>query len=416
MKNLKNQSSFAEAVPVGQSTDQAVVRPDVSVYISSVSLNLATKAISDYSRSVADGFIGIGLELSKLSKSPNVLSDCGYSDIYDYGERAFGFKRTSVKNFIAVYDRFGDKSLSNGAIDDKYDDYSFTQLVELLPVDDVSSYKPDMTVLEIRDKKILDRVSSQKTGLEDYLVGGIKGMLSAYSKVSVSPIEVDSWRQSDFGYSFSCVSCGVKVSCDVYYSLSKGFSLDSFKVGKSAYYVFGDRYPDFVALAKVVSSKISEGLKDCSDAKAASSSKKDPSGDKPSEECPHVKCIDDIRAWRSLPDADRLASITGDSLIADDVPPFIDSFYSEACSDNFQDVTDHDLGMGFPVLFFVSVTPYDRTVKETVVDVLYVSYKGGRFQTLKDSASALALIDDWCDDEIKIDDGMVDAWNSKKGA
>lgn len=407
----------------GQLTDQsavlAVVPPDVSVYRSSLALDSSTKAIFGYSRSVADGFIGIGLELSKLSKSPSVLTDCGYADVYDYGERVFGFKKTSVKNFIGVYDRFGAKGCGIGAIDDSYKAYGFTQLVELLPVDDVSSYKPEMTVLEIRDKKVLDRVSSERVGLDGYLLGGVRSMLSVYSDVCVGPIKPESWRHVDFAYSFSCKSGSAKVGGEVYYSLSKGLSLDDFKVGKSSFYDCADGFADFVALSKYVRSKVSEAVASVPSspqADAAASSSASDSKEKVSEGIAHFYYIDEIRAFRARPDSERLAMITGDSLLDSTDCFFLDGYYRYGKDDGFLDVTNHGVCRGFPLLFLVSVTPYDPKVPDRVADAVYLPFKGGRFSGPVDAVSALLLIDEWCDGEIAIDDGIIASWKRKDAA
>jgi len=77
-----------------------------------------------------------------------------------------GFGRTSTKNFVSVFERFGDELSWSG----KYHDYSFTQLVELLPVkDNIEDYKPEMTVQAIRDQKLLEKAKSESKGFDEYL-------------------------------------------------------------------------------------------------------------------------------------------------------------------------------------------------------------------------------------------------------
>lgn len=404
MKKLESAVSISS-----QSTDQ-VIKPDVTTYLSSVSLNNATKKILDYSRSITSGFIGIGYELSNLQKNPHVLTDCGYPDVYSYGEKVFGFKSTSVKNFISVFDRYSLKGNSYPALASKYKDYSFTQLVELLPVDDVSNYKPEMTVVEIRDKKILDKVSAEKTGLLDYLTNGIKDMLSSFEKVKVGKSNPTSWSNDDYSFDFSFVYEKMKVSGVIDYSFKNGLTFADLSIGNRGYYDYGTYHSDFVSLKKYLSSKLKEALSDKADVVAQKASNK-----KDVDEVAHPLYIEEIREYRSAPDSSRLSWITGDNLISDNCLFFFDGFNHYCEDDNFFDITNHSVGEGFPLLIFVSVTPYNPKGSDKVVDTLYIPYKGGHFSAPVDAATALKLIDKWCDDEILIDDSLVAGFKKKAG-
>lgn len=90
------------------------------------------------------------LNVIKLSKGN--IERYGCKDIYDFAERRFGIGRTSTKNFLAIHEKF----MSGVVLKEDYRGYKQSQLMELLPVsDDVikSSFKPEMSVKQIREKK-----------------------------------------------------------------------------------------------------------------------------------------------------------------------------------------------------------------------------------------------------------------------
>jgi len=165
----------------GQLTDR---EPDCSLVLAQLVVDRIASEVREACEQSAESFVTIGSVLKKArddAKQASALSAVGYSDVYDFALKAFGFKKTSVKNFIAVFDRFGDKDRSCPSLAGKYSGYSFTQLVELLPVaEDISSYKPDMSVSEIRDKKVLERIKEAKDGLYEYVFGRWSEALKPY--------------------------------------------------------------------------------------------------------------------------------------------------------------------------------------------------------------------------------------------
>ena len=176
----------------GQLTDQV---PDIVVLEAVKKLKLSTDSIRYSISDVADSFVSIGDELAKLRDDKGVLEACGYSDVYDYSWKVFGFKRTSTKNFIAVAEKFA----KNGSLLQKYDGYNFTQLVELLPVsEDIASYKPEMTVAEIRDKKVLDAVKSDEEKLRSWVECSLnKSLSSFYQGAIVSALKSEEGNDED---------------------------------------------------------------------------------------------------------------------------------------------------------------------------------------------------------------------------
>lgn len=90
--------------------------------------------------------------LNDIKLSKDNIERYGCKDIYDFAERRFGIGRTSTKNFLAIHEKF----MSGVVLKEDYRGYKQSQLMELLPVsDDVikSSFKPEMSVKQIREKK-----------------------------------------------------------------------------------------------------------------------------------------------------------------------------------------------------------------------------------------------------------------------
>lgn len=90
--------------------------------------------------------------LNDIKLSKGNIERYGCKDIYDFAERRFGIGRTSTKNFLAIHEKF----MSGVVLKEDYRGYKQSQLMELLPVsDDIikSSFKPEMSVKQIREKK-----------------------------------------------------------------------------------------------------------------------------------------------------------------------------------------------------------------------------------------------------------------------
>ena len=131
-----------------------------------VRLSYAKMYLSSAHQSVRDIeglFFKIGYYLN-LMESKGYYEDLGYKDIYDLAEKEFNFKSTTVKNLMLVnrvYCGCKMDSLS-GKIKDftdiiapEYENYSQTQLVEMLPLykEERKNIPCTMAVAEIRDYK-----------------------------------------------------------------------------------------------------------------------------------------------------------------------------------------------------------------------------------------------------------------------
>lgn len=77
-------------------------------------------------------------------------------NIYEYAFQVFKFKRTSVKNMLAVHNTFCERDRF-ATLKPRYQDYSFTQLVEMVSLtqEQREHITPDMTVAQIRSYKAM---------------------------------------------------------------------------------------------------------------------------------------------------------------------------------------------------------------------------------------------------------------------
>lgn len=89
-------------------------------------------------------------DLARIYDESNIHS-YGCKDIYDFAEKRFGFGRTSVKNFLAIYDKF----IDGVTVKPAFRDYSYSQLTELVSIPSLklSDFSADMTIKQIREKK-----------------------------------------------------------------------------------------------------------------------------------------------------------------------------------------------------------------------------------------------------------------------
>lgn len=106
---------------------------------------------------ISDDFIYIGFLLWEVNKFKYFESK-GYSNIIEYAENEFGFKKSQTYNFIGVCEKFS-RYTSSGYpsihIDDKYKDYSFSQLCEIkvLKGDLINEVDPGMSSRQIKELK-----------------------------------------------------------------------------------------------------------------------------------------------------------------------------------------------------------------------------------------------------------------------
>lgn len=104
-------------------------------------------------------YIRLGFHLRELC-SCNYHWQFGYWDFYNFCAANFGLDRSIVSRLMEVSKEFSKKNDNMQRsptmfIDDKYKDYSYSQLCEMLPLssDQRKQIKPNMTVKQIRELK-----------------------------------------------------------------------------------------------------------------------------------------------------------------------------------------------------------------------------------------------------------------------
>lgn len=112
---------------------------------------------------VANTYVQIGGYLNEMNqaKQYEVLD---YKSIYEYAADRFNLSKTTCANFINLYKRFGEETgfHDDYALKEEYEDYSYSQLVELVSVDEdkLLDYSPNLTVKEIRAVKKLEKYNN----------------------------------------------------------------------------------------------------------------------------------------------------------------------------------------------------------------------------------------------------------------
>ncbi len=124
-------------------------------------------------------YIRLGFHLEEFGRC-GYYRDFGYDNLYDFCENNLGLDKSAVSRCINVYLEFnasaetkyiGNTKSSGCAMElaDRWKNYSYTQLCEMLPLSDEDRKKilPDMTVKQIREfkkelkeKKSIDPVAS----------------------------------------------------------------------------------------------------------------------------------------------------------------------------------------------------------------------------------------------------------------
>ncbi len=116
------------------------------------SLRYILSDMADLKRS----FIRLGFHLCEFRRYA-FYTEFGYTSMEDFCEANLGLSKSSVSRLIKVYLEFSKVQdfTHTMFLDEKYADYSYSQLCEMLNMSDEQrrQVKPDMTVKEIRDLK-----------------------------------------------------------------------------------------------------------------------------------------------------------------------------------------------------------------------------------------------------------------------
>ena len=118
-------------------------------------------------------FIRLGFHLCEFRRYA-FYTDFGYTSMKDFCEVNLGLSNSSVSRLINVYLEFSKVQGHTHTmyLDEKYEDYSYSQLCEMLNMNDVQrgQIKPDMTVKQIRElkKNVSPVATSQQVNYLDF--------------------------------------------------------------------------------------------------------------------------------------------------------------------------------------------------------------------------------------------------------
>lgn len=107
---------------------------------------------------IKNRYISLGFHLHE-ALAMKYYQDFGYADFYEFCEKNFQMDKSAVSRSINLWKEFADydeRARSRKIfIDEKYRKYSYSQLCEMLSLDEkkCKSITPDMTVKQIREKK-----------------------------------------------------------------------------------------------------------------------------------------------------------------------------------------------------------------------------------------------------------------------
>lgn len=120
---------------------------------------------------IKKNYIRLGFHLNEFQVG-NYYLDFGFRSIAEMAEANFGMDKGAVSRCIDVFRRFCMKQeySCKMVIDDRYKDFSYSQLVEMLPLKDdiICKITPDMSVRQIRELK--KKESNKKVATSQLLV------------------------------------------------------------------------------------------------------------------------------------------------------------------------------------------------------------------------------------------------------
>lgn len=114
--------------------------------------NSITDSIKSSVDDIFSSYLDIGKNLNEM-KSKKLYTVNEYKTIYEYSLKEFELSKTTTKSLIAIFNRFCDEY---GSLKDDYKGFTYSNLVELLSVDDkdIKLFIPTMSVKAVRSKKL----------------------------------------------------------------------------------------------------------------------------------------------------------------------------------------------------------------------------------------------------------------------
>lgn len=136
------------------------------------------KAMTEEMQNVKHSFFKLGMYLSE-AYTKRLNNGTGVDDFFIWCEQLFGLQKSSVYNFMRIYNVFRDKTRTDvGILDSRFENFNQSQLVELLPASDsldrIQFVKPSDSVATIRkvvkiSKKMRNRAHVECDSSEEYI-------------------------------------------------------------------------------------------------------------------------------------------------------------------------------------------------------------------------------------------------------
>ena len=111
----------------------------------------SVEALDGLNVDIQKNFLKIAAYLKLMNLYPGNFEKFGCKDVFQFAERRWGYGSTSVKNFLAIAEKF----MSGQELLPAAEGYGYSQLVELCSVPEgaFSEFNSKMTIQEIRKKK-----------------------------------------------------------------------------------------------------------------------------------------------------------------------------------------------------------------------------------------------------------------------
>lgn len=136
------------------------------------------KAMTEEMQNVKHSFFKLGMYLSEAYVK-RLNNGTGVDDFFIWCEQLFGLQKSSVYNFMRIYNVFRDKRRTDvGILDSRFENFNQSQLVELLPASDsldrIQFVKPSDSVATIRkvvkiSKKMRNKAHVECDSSEEYI-------------------------------------------------------------------------------------------------------------------------------------------------------------------------------------------------------------------------------------------------------
>lgn len=155
-------------------------------------------------------FIRLGFHLEEISRC-EIYKIFGFDDFYEFCEANFHLSRSTVSRHINLFLRFchknGKYETPTMFIDERWKDYNYSQLCEMLPLPDqkLEGVNPKMTVKEIRE---------YKAGLKNKACDKAKNEKCSYNSDYICNIE--KVIKEHFFYRGNITDCAGCCSCCLY--------------------------------------------------------------------------------------------------------------------------------------------------------------------------------------------------------